>query len=60
MEDAKPVLEDVMSLGEEEIVSCFGSYPDGWGIEDHHVDKVTEFILQRRDHLGDVLSNNLL
>jgi len=60
IEDAEPILENVMSLGEEEIRSCFGSYPDGWGIEDHLVNKVTEFVLQRRDHLRDVLNSNLL
>lgn len=60
MDDIGVVLEDVMSLEEEEINSCFASYPDGWGITDDLVNKVTDFVLQRRDHLSDVLESNLL
>lgn len=60
MDAMEPVLETVMSLDEEEIRSCFGSYPAGWDIKDHHVNKVTEFVLERRDHLADVLRNNLV
>jgi hypothetical protein len=56
----EPVLDNVMSLDEEEIRSCFNSYPDGWDIKDHHINKVTEFVLERRDHLADVLRNNLV
>jgi hypothetical protein len=60
MEAMEPVLDNVMSLDEEEIRSCFSSYPDGWDIKDHHINKVTEFVLERRDHLADVLRNNLV
>ena len=60
MDAMEPVLDSVMSLGEEEIRSCFGSYPDGWGITDQLAEKAAEFVLERRRHLSDVLQRNLV
>ena len=60
LDDIEPVLEDVMSLKEEDIRSCFNSHPSDWGITDDLVAKVTDFVLERRDHLSDVLERNLV
>lgn len=59
MAQVEPLLHAVELLDETEIRACFGSYPEGWGITDEHVQKVTTFILDRRRHLPDVLRANL-
>lgn len=60
MEDVEPVLEELGTVDEDEIRSCFDSHPDGWGITDSLVDKASEFVLERREHLEGVLRANLL
>lgn len=60
MEEIMPVLEQLNEVEEDEIRSCFDSYPDGWGITDSLVNKVTAFVLERRQHLECVLRANPL
>ncbi len=59
-DDVEPVLAHLASVEEQEIRDCFNSHPDSWGITDPLVEKVTEFALERRQHLGDVLRANLI
>lgn len=59
MDDVEPIVEHLKSIKEEDIKSCFDSHPDSWDITPELVEKVTEFVLSRRDHLNDILRGNL-
>jgi hypothetical protein len=60
MSSVEPLLEHLASIEESEIRSCFDSHPDSWEITDEHVNKATEFVLERREHLEEVFRNNLV
>jgi hypothetical protein len=59
MTSIEPILQHVNALAEETIRSCFESYPDEWNTKPNLVQKIVDFILQRRKHLGDILRANL-
>lgn len=59
-DSVEPILEELRSIEEGEIRACFNSHPEAWGITDQLVDKVTDFVLERRNHLDDVLRDNLI
>jgi hypothetical protein len=60
MDDVEPILAHLNSIEEEDIRSCFDSHPESWSITDPLVNKVTEFVLERRNHVEDVLRANLI
>jgi hypothetical protein len=60
MDDLEPVVETLSSIEEQDVRTCLDAYPDGWGITPEHVDKITGYLLDRRNHLGDVLRSNLV
>jgi hypothetical protein len=57
--DVEPLVEEIKKLAEDDIRACFDSSPQEWGISSSMVNKVTDFLAQRRGHLADVLRNGL-
>ena len=58
MERLAPVVQQVQSLADCDIRSCFESYPQQWGIDPRLITRAIEYTLKRRDHLADILRAN--
>jgi hypothetical protein len=59
MPAVEPLLQRVGAIPEEAIRSCFDSHPEEWGIGDDLVRKVTDYIVERRKYLADILKASL-
>ena len=59
MSAVSPIVERVKSIPEETIRACFDGLPDDWSIGANQVQRVTEYLLSRRNHLGDILRTHL-
>lgn len=57
-ESLEMVIEQVKAADIESVRGCFESYPETWDIGTELVDKVTDYILKRRDHLENILRAN--
>lgn len=60
MSDVRPVIEAVRAIKEETILSCFGTYPDTWGLSADEVEKAASYIIKRRGFLEDILRESLV
>ena len=59
LDDASAVVQQVVGLEEEEIISCLDFYPDEWRINAEAVKRLAGFLLDRRRHLNDIVCKNL-
>lgn len=60
MSSVERLIELVRSIDEGTIRSCFDFYPESWSIPPDSVERLTDFVLRRRQHLGAVLRSNLI
>ena len=58
MASLDPLIGLVGSLDSDAIHRCFDTYPESWNIGADLVEKVTDYMLRRRAHLGDILRAN--
>jgi hypothetical protein len=52
------VVERVRRLDESAVADCFSGFPRQWSIEPSHVGDAQRHLLERREHLSDILRAN--